>query len=428
MTRKLLVNSGINLLGSSIPIILTLLAIPLLIKALGMEQFGFLSLSWAIIGYLSLLDFGLGRALSQQTAANYNNKSQITQTFWDTHTLIASLGSLGSLIIALITSWFFNQDNNPNPALQHVVWASIFMIFPSLLINSLSYFLIALEKFILLNLLKSSLSSLNIIIPILICQISSPANTFEHIMEALSWLRWLFSIIFFLACIYSAPYLLKIKSWHFHYPAKLIKLGGWMTITNIVGPIMTYFDRFFIASLISPTAVGAYSIAYELSSKLNIIAAALSTALAPFFAKQKNQPNLITQTFILSSITITGIFIPLIGCISAYGDLLLHWWLKQDEIKIIHQTTQWLALGFFFNAIALIFYTHLQFMERPDITAKIHLIELPFYLGLLIILLIHQGVIGAAIAWTVRAAIDMLLLLIYSLRINRNHITCAISI
>jgi O-antigen/teichoic acid export membrane protein len=191
---------------------------------------------------------------------------------------------------------------------------------------------------------------------------------------------------------------------------------------------MTYFDRFFIASLISPTAVGAYSIAYELSSKLNIIAAALSTALAPFFAKQKNQPNLITQTFILSSITITSIFIPLIGCISAYGDLLLHWWLKQDEIKIIHQTTQWLALGFFFNAIALIFYTHLQFMERPDITAKIHLIELPFYLGLLIILLIHQGVIGAAIAWTIRAAIDMLLLLIYSLRVNRNHITCAISI
>lgn len=428
MTHKLLINSSINLLGSSIPIVLTLLAIPLLIKELGMEQFGFLSLSWAIIGYLSLLDFGLGRALSQQTATNYDNKPQITQTFWDTHTLIASIGALGSLIIAIMISWYFNQNNKPTPALQQVLLASALMIFPTLLINSLSYFLIAIEKFILLNLLKSVLSSLNIIIPILICQFTSPVNAFEYMMEALSWVRWLFLIIFFLACIYSNPYLLNMESWRFHYPTKLIKLGGWMTITNIVGPIMTYFDRFFIASIISPNAVGGYTIAYELSSKLSIIASALSTALAPFFAKQKNKPNLVIQTFILSILMMTSIFIPLVWCISAYGDLLLHWWLQQDEIKIIHQTTQWLALGFFFNAIALIFYTHIQFMERPDITAKIHLIELPFYLGLLIILLIYQGVIGAAIAWTVRAAIDMLLLLFYSLRINRNYITCAISI
>ena len=431
MTRKLLLNSGINLLGSGIPIVLTILAIPLLIKALGIEQFGLLSLAWAIIGYLSLLDLGLGRALSQQTAAHHDNLPQVTQTFWDTHTLIASIGALSSLVTATAIGWYFNssnQSNNPSPELQQVLWASSWMIFPSLLVNSLSYFLIATEKFILLNILKLLLSSANIIMPVLICQFTFQVNHFEYIMQALLWIRWIFAIIFFLTCLYSASYLLKIKSWHFHYPVKLIKLGGWMTVTNIVGPIMTYFDRFFIASLISPSAVGGYSIAYELSSKLNLISSALSTTLAPFFAKQPNQSSSVTQAFIFSMSLIASIFIPLLWCIHTYGDELLQWWLQQHEVQMIYQITQWLALGFFFNAIALIFYTHLQFMERPDITAKIHLIELPFYLGLLIVLLIHQGVMGAAIAWTIRAAIDMLLLLIYSLRINRNHIKCAISI
>ena len=431
MTRKLLLNSGINLLGSGIPIILTILAIPLLIKALGMEQFGLLSLSWAIIGYLSLLDLGLGRALSQQTATNQDNQAQVTQIFWDTHTFIAGIGALSSLIIVITIGWYFHRvtsTSHSDSALEQVFWASALMIFPSLLINSLSYFLIALEKFILLNTLKLFLSSANIIAPVLICQLLFQANHFEYIMQSLLWIRWIFAIIFFITCLYSASYLLKIKSWEFHYPVKLIKLGGWMTVTNIIGPIMTYFDRFFIASLISPSAVGGYSIAYELSSKLNIISSALSTALAPFFAKQKNQSISATQTFFFSIIVITSIFIPLLWSINTYGDLLLRWWLQQDEVKVIYQITQWLALGFFFNAIALIFYTHLQFMERPDITAKIHLIELPCYLGLLVMLLMHQGVIGAAIAWTVRAVIDMLLLLIYSLRINRNHMKCVMSI
>lgn len=45
-----------------------LLSIPWLISAVGMERFGALTLIWALLGYLGVLDLGLGRSLVQVVA------------------------------------------------------------------------------------------------------------------------------------------------------------------------------------------------------------------------------------------------------------------------------------------------------------------------------------------------------------------------
>jgi len=45
-----------------------LVAIPVTLRGLGTERFGALSLAWLLIGYLSLFDLGLGRALTKLAA------------------------------------------------------------------------------------------------------------------------------------------------------------------------------------------------------------------------------------------------------------------------------------------------------------------------------------------------------------------------
>jgi O-antigen/teichoic acid export membrane protein len=57
-----------------------------------------------------------------------------------------------------------------------------------------------------------------------------------------------------------------------------------------------------------------------------------------------------------------------------------------------------------------------QGIGRPDLTAKLHLIELPLYLLLLILLLNFFGTVGAALAWTGRVVIDTLVLLAWARR------------
>jgi O-antigen/teichoic acid export membrane protein len=51
-----------------------------------------------------------------------------------------------------------------------------------------------------------------------------------------------------------------------------------------------------------------------------------------------------------------------------------------------------------------------QGVGRPDLTAKLHLLELPVYLGLLFWLIHADGIEGAAIAWSVRMVVDALAL------------------
>ena len=63
-------NSVLNLIGQGIPFLAAFFAIPLLIRGLGTDRFGVLTLAWMVIGYFSLFDLGLGRALTQVVAEN----------------------------------------------------------------------------------------------------------------------------------------------------------------------------------------------------------------------------------------------------------------------------------------------------------------------------------------------------------------------
>lgn len=68
----------------------------------------------------------------------------------------------------------------------------------------------------------------------------------------------------------------------------LFSFGGWMTISNIVGPLMLYLDRFVIGAVISVTAVAYYATSYEIVTKLWIISGALIASLFPAFAAYNN--------------------------------------------------------------------------------------------------------------------------------------------
>src|SRR2546422_7955265 len=62
--RLLARNTIWNLVGNGAPMVVAVFCIPILIRSLGRERFGVLTLAWALIGYASLFDLGLGRALT----------------------------------------------------------------------------------------------------------------------------------------------------------------------------------------------------------------------------------------------------------------------------------------------------------------------------------------------------------------------------
>jgi O-antigen/teichoic acid export membrane protein len=71
---------------------------------------------------------------------------------------------------------------------------------------------------------------------------------------------------------------------------------------------------------------------------------------------------------------------------------------------------RWLLLGILINAVAQVPFAFLQGVGRPDLTAKVHLLEAPVYFVLLWWLLGGWGITGAAVAWTLRVFLDAVLL------------------
>src|SRR5262249_58703055 len=81
-------------------------------------------------------------------------------------------------------------------------------------------------------------------------------------------------------------------------------------------------------------------------------------------------------------------------------------WLGSDLAANSTRVLQWLAVGVFLNSLAQVPFALLQAAGRPNVTAALHLVELPLYLVGVVWLLQAYGVDGAAIAWTARVGVD----------------------
>jgi O-antigen/teichoic acid export membrane protein len=69
-------------------------------------------------------------------------------------------------------------------------------------------------------------------------------------------------------------------------------------------------------------------------------------------------------------------------------------------------------VGVLLNSLARVPYSLLQALGRPDLTAKIHFVELPLHLVLAWFFVDAWGVTGAALAWSVRVGVDAALLFV----------------
>ena len=66
--RLLAKNTLLSLVAQITPLIVAIVAIPILLDRLGLVRLGILSLVWVLLGYAGLLDLGIARALTQRTS------------------------------------------------------------------------------------------------------------------------------------------------------------------------------------------------------------------------------------------------------------------------------------------------------------------------------------------------------------------------
>lgn len=103
-------NTAMNLVGQVIPLLVGLATIPYVVRGLGADGFGILSIAWVLLGYFSLFDLGLGRATIKFVAEVLFGR----EFFPSVAPLTGLLAGVAFFAVALVLVLFFqNQMRRP---------------------------------------------------------------------------------------------------------------------------------------------------------------------------------------------------------------------------------------------------------------------------------------------------------------------------
>lgn len=409
-------NTVRNLVGQVAPMGVALFAIPLLIRHMGIDRFGILTIAWVVVGYFSLFDLGLGRALTHLIAQRLGKSCQdeLPAIVWTANSIMAGMGIVGAIALAAITPLLTHSLLKIPLHLQEETLHSLFLlsIAVPLVISAAGFrgILEARQKFGLLNIVKIPMSVATFLVPVVLLPFT---NSLTALIGAIVFTR----VIFLVACIALALREMPTLRYRFAFDKALVgplfTFGGWMTVSNIVSPMMVYVDRFLIGSILSLTAVAYYATPYEIVTKLLMVPGALVGVMFPAFSASMAADQVRAAILYRRAAKYVGLFLfPVSLVLIVFGQNLLQIWLGHEFAVQSTRALQILSLGVLANGLAAVPFALIQGTGRADITGKLHLMELPFYMAAVWYLTVRYGIVGTAIAWLVRVTADCILLFV----------------
>lgn len=399
-----------NLAGSGLPLIGAAVFIPYVLRELGSEAFGVLTLIWALIGYFSLFDLGVGRALTYEMSKlrAANTPAEISPTLKAGLFLTAAAGMLGMLIILVLAPWLaqswlkISLPWQPDAQLAFQIAAA--GVVATTITSGLRGALEGLERFAESNLSKIFLGFCMFLLPALSVWLHGP--TLWRIALYLVGAR---VVVMLGSALLLRSHLLgsdtRLAS---RYIKPLLSYGMWVTVTGIVGPLMVYGDRFFVSATVGAAQLSLYAIPQEGLQRLLLVPAALCGALLPQLAALRGSD--IKNVYRRNYKHIAVIMLGMCALAALFSYPVLAIWLSPEFAQKALPIVLILSIGIWLNAMAMVPYTVLHARGNTRITALFHIGELAFYIVALYYLTEHMGLAGAALAWVLRVLLDLILL------------------
>ncbi|MCI4410088.1 MAG: flippase [Thiotrichales bacterium] len=409
LTTKIALNFSSNVL----PMFVGVFVIPLLIQGMGLERFGMLSIAWMLVGYFGLLDMGLGRALTQKVAERIGalNTNNLKPLIWKSLAFVVLFGMTGTLVLVfsahyLVYELFNISEDLKLESLYAIYWLA-FTIPLVIVSTGLLGVLEGQQHFGWTASVRAPLGVMMFLAPLVIL---SWTNSLEWILVALFFIR-LVTFVFLVMIVVKTTRTYQGSKSDLAELKSLFVFGGWITISNVISPLMVYFDRFYIAVVLSVSVVAFYTTPFDLLTKALVIPFAfIGVMFASFATDWKGNPQKVVRQFKLSVGVVLLVMLPFSGLLYWFAYAGMEIWLGHEFANQSYQIVQLLAIGILLNALAMVPFAFIQAVGRADITAKLHMVELPFYAFVLWYCVENWGLIGAAIAWTFRVFVDAVLL------------------
>lgn len=410
--RLLARNMAFSLLSQILPLLVAVAAIPLLIQELGTARFGVLTLGWVIVGYFSFLDFGLGRALTKIVAERIGegrSRRSIGPTALLGLGAMLVIGLLGAAAVVALTPPLAQRWLNVPDELQRETLTAFYLLAPTVplvvLTTGLRGVLQAYQRFGFISLVRAAMGVALFAGPLAVAYVYPTLPAMFITMFVVRLIGWAAHVWL------CRPYLRRSPGKRLFEGGELrtlVSFGSWITVSNVISPILSYWDRFFIGAWMSVTAVTFYVTPFEVVTKLLFIPGAVATVLFPAFSMTFARGAAIAGEMLERGCRyIAIVMFPLALITVAFAHEGLLWWLDAEFAAQSTPVLQWLAIGVFANSLAYMPFALLQGVGRPDLPAKFHLIQILPYVIALKFAIDSFGIAGAAMVWTARVVVDL---------------------
>jgi len=403
----------LNLLGLALPLFAALLVIPLLLQQLGPGRFGVLTLVWALASYFGLFDLGLARALTQQLAEALERGAtdRLGPLAATTLCMLALLGTLAGLLLGGLAPFIAGGMRQlPDPAETAAVIRIVALMMPVLVLTAgLRGILEARHAFRAVNLVRLPLGLWTFAGPWLSLRLWGDS------LVSIAWLLLAGRMVALLVHAWQVRHVLPEAAGHWHWRAALLRpllvSGGWLTLSNVISPLMGYVDRFLIGMTLSAAAVAYYATPQEIVTRLWIVPGALTAVLLPTFAARSVRGD--GSDALLMDRAVAALFLvmlPITAALALFAGELLSLWLGAEFAVVSAPLLKVFAVGILINCLAHLPLTWLHGVGRFRTPALMHCAQLPLFLVALWLLCHQFGLFGAALAWLARMIGDALAL------------------
>ncbi len=398
------------LMGQVLPLIATFVASPFVIRSLGSESYGVLILVGLISGYFSFADFGMVMASTRFGAEAYasglpEQEGRVIRT-------AAMIGVSSSLFIAvpmfLFSRWIVGDLLNVPAHLQQQ--ASI-----ALKITAVAFVMSFVGNIFNTPQLSRLRMDLNVLINAgfkILMTLTTPIVLYlgGGIVEA--------TIVAFFAAflIMTGNVLVSGKLLPSLYAttidrkkiAPLMKFGSNLVLYSIGLLITNNLEKLLLTRYVSVKSLAYYSIAFTFAGMTTLFSMAMVQTLLPAFS-QLLSPDKREQ---LKSLFTRCVRIGLIGLIPSVMVLLIIakpfftiWAGREFGIESVFPFYILLA-GVFFSLMVYIPNTILLSSGKSNLFARFYLLEIIPYATLTYFLINWLGIIGAAMAWSIRETVN----------------------
>jgi O-antigen/teichoic acid export membrane protein len=418
MTTKVVKGSLWTLVGQVLPLGVSLVTTPFVIRMLGAESYGVLILVGLIPTYLGFADFGMGLASTKFASEAYAEGDPAREArIVRTAALIALLSSLPiALVLFLFSSRIISLFNVPEhlhaeASLALKLAAITFVV--SFLNNIFNTPQLARLRMDLNTLVNAGFRILGLV--------ATPFAIFYFGIVGAVTVLLIAGLLTLIGHLFFSNHLDK----HLFETGiernaiqPMLKFGMALVSLGVAGVILINAEKGIVAASISVKSLAYYSVAATMANMMVLASNTIIQSLVPAFAQlvgESRRSRLEALFSQMVKLILIGTLPAAIFFFVASRDLVRIW----AGTEFSTESTlpfRLLLIGLIFSVPGYVPYSLLMARARADMISKLYWLEVIPYLFLVSILTNRFGIAGTAAAWGLRVAFDGVLFFLLARR------------